>query len=201
MGHRHHPPAHSLFLLPMAWPSCTSTNAFASQSCVPQTQALKWRFGNTKFNTSEKQRKCSQRPHGTSTHPQALLTTLQCGGKEYRRLSCHRRRPMGAVFTAQKMLRCETEEAVGGPAGDVTCHAWHASSHSCNGDPTTLLPRCLPVRAPHSRANERLNEHPAEGKQLAVQTIPSLVNVPAAAPLARRRSLSSFSPVRHPRIK
>ncbi|RNC46346.1 hypothetical protein TcCL_NonESM03803 [Trypanosoma cruzi] len=201
MGHRHHPPAHSLFLLPMAWPSCTSTNTFASQSCEPQTQALKWRFGNTKFNTYEKQRTCSKRPHGSSTHPQALLTTLQCGGKEYRRLSCHRGRPMGAVFKAQKMPRCETEEFVGGPAGDVTCHAWHASSHSCNGEPTTRLLRCLSVSAPHSRANERLKEHPAEGKQLAVQTIPSLVNVPAAALLGKASLSSSLSPVCHSRMK
>ncbi|RNC42537.1 hypothetical protein TcCL_NonESM07814 [Trypanosoma cruzi] len=41
---------------------------------------------------------------------QALLTTLQCDGDEYRRLSCHRRRPMGAVFKAQKMPRCEAEK-------------------------------------------------------------------------------------------
>ncbi|RNC33788.1 hypothetical protein TcCL_Unassigned03481 [Trypanosoma cruzi] len=123
MGHRRHPPAHSLFLLPMAWPSFTSTNTFAAQLCVPLTQALKVLFGNPKFNTYEKQRTCLQRPHGSSTHPQALLTTLQCGGKEYRRLSCHRGRPTGAVSTAQKMPRCETEEALGRPAGDVTCHA------------------------------------------------------------------------------
>ncbi|RNC36570.1 hypothetical protein TcCL_Unassigned00433 [Trypanosoma cruzi] len=83
-------PTHSLFLLPMARPSFTSTNTPVPQLCVPLTQALKVRFGNPKFNTSEKQRKCSQRPHGSSTQPQALLTTLQCGGKEYRRLSCHR---------------------------------------------------------------------------------------------------------------
>ncbi|RNC51605.1 hypothetical protein TcCL_ESM11255 [Trypanosoma cruzi] len=108
---------------------------------------------------------------------------------------------MGAVSKAQKMPRCETEEAVGGPAGDVTCHAWHAPSHSRNGEPTTRLLRCLPVRATHTRANERLKEHPAEEMQLAVQTIPSLINVPAAALLARRRSLSSFSPVCHPRMK
>ncbi|RNC35112.1 hypothetical protein TcCL_Unassigned02034 [Trypanosoma cruzi] len=57
------------------------------------------------------------------------------------------------------------------------------------------------VRAPHSRANERLKEHPAEGTRLAVQTIPCLVNVPAAALLARRHSFSSLSPVRHPRMK
>ncbi|RNC58188.1 hypothetical protein TcCL_ESM04236 [Trypanosoma cruzi] len=98
----------------MAWPSCTSTNTFASHLCVPLTQALKVRFGNPNANTYKKQRKCSQRPHGSSTQPQALLTTLQCGRKEYKRLSCHRRRPMGAVFRAQKMPRCETEEAVGG---------------------------------------------------------------------------------------
>ncbi|RNC54160.1 hypothetical protein TcCL_ESM08439 [Trypanosoma cruzi] len=116
-------PAHSLFLLPMVRPSCISTNASVPQLCVPLTQALKVRFGNPKFNTSEKQRTCSQRPHGSSTHLPTLLTTLQCGGKGYRRLSCHRRRPMGAVTTAQKMPRFETEEFVGGPAGDVTCHA------------------------------------------------------------------------------
>ncbi|RNC36135.1 hypothetical protein TcCL_Unassigned00915 [Trypanosoma cruzi] len=122
-GPQTHPPAHSLFLLPMAWPSCTSANTPVRQLCVPLTQALKVLFGNPKFNTYEKQRTCSQGPHGTSTHLPTLLTTLQCGGKEYRRLSCHRRRPTGAVSTAQKMPRCETEEAVGGPAGDVTCHA------------------------------------------------------------------------------
>ncbi|RNC60384.1 hypothetical protein TcCL_ESM01886 [Trypanosoma cruzi] len=37
--------------------------------------------------------------------------------------------------------------------------------------------------------------------QLAVQTIPSLANVTAAALLARRRSSSSLSPVRHPRME
>ncbi|RNC36330.1 hypothetical protein TcCL_Unassigned00714 [Trypanosoma cruzi] len=107
----------------MVRPSCTSTNTSVPQLCLPLTQALKWRFGNPKFSTSEKQRKCSQRPHGSSTHLPTLLTTLQCDGEEYRRLSCHRRRPMGAFFTAQNMPRCETEEAVGGPAGNVTCHA------------------------------------------------------------------------------
>ncbi|RNF06402.1 hypothetical protein TcG_10469 [Trypanosoma cruzi] len=70
-------PTHSLFLLlPMAWPSFTSRNTPFSQLCVPLTQALKVRFGNPKFNTSEKQRTCSQRPHGSSTQPQGLLTTL-----------------------------------------------------------------------------------------------------------------------------
>ncbi|RNC51246.1 hypothetical protein TcCL_ESM11657 [Trypanosoma cruzi] len=59
------------------------------------------------------------------------------------------------------------------------------------------LLRCLPVRASHSRANE----HPAEGMQLAAQAIPSLANVTAAALLARRRSPSSLSPVRHPRME
>ncbi|RNF02787.1 hypothetical protein TcG_11543 [Trypanosoma cruzi] len=106
-------PTHSLSLLPMAWPSFTSINTPVPQLCVPLTQALMWRFGNPKFNTSEKQRTCSQRPHGSSTYPQALLTTLQCDKEEYRRLTCHRGRPMGAVFTAQKMPSCETEEAVG----------------------------------------------------------------------------------------
>ncbi|EAN83482.1 hypothetical protein Tc00.1047053510983.10 [Trypanosoma cruzi] len=124
-GPQTHPPTHSLFLLPMVWPSFTSTSTPVPQLCVPPTQALKVRFGNPKFNTYEKQRKCSQRPHGSSTHLQALLTTLQCDGEEYRRLSCHRGRPMGAVFTAQKMPRCETEEAVGEGrlAKSVTCHA------------------------------------------------------------------------------
>ncbi|RNC52084.1 hypothetical protein TcCL_ESM10735 [Trypanosoma cruzi] len=97
----------------MAWPSFTSTNTPVRQLCVPLTQALKWRFGNPKFSTSEKQRTCSQRPHGSSTHLPTLLTTLQCGGKEYRRLSCHRRRPVGAVFTAQKMPSCKTEKGGG----------------------------------------------------------------------------------------
>ncbi|RNC53257.1 hypothetical protein TcCL_ESM09433 [Trypanosoma cruzi] len=57
------------------------------------------------------------------------------------------------------------------------------------------------VPASHTRANGLLKEHPAEGMQLAAQTIPSLANVPTAAVLARRRSPSSLSPVRHPRME
>ncbi|RNC35511.1 hypothetical protein TcCL_Unassigned01598 [Trypanosoma cruzi] len=112
-------PAHWLFLLPMAWPSFTSRNTPVPQLCLPLTQALKVRFGNTKFNTYEKQRTCSQRPHGSSTQPQALLTTLQCDGEEYRRLSCHRRRPMGAVSTCIKCQGVKQKRF----AGDVTCDA------------------------------------------------------------------------------
>ncbi|RNE98418.1 hypothetical protein TcG_12752 [Trypanosoma cruzi] len=106
----------------MVRPSCTSTNTPVRQLFMPLTQELKLRFGNPKFNTYEKQRTCSQRPHGSSTHPQALLTTLQCGGKECRRLSCYRGRPMGAVSTAQKMPRCETEKGEE-LTEDVTRHA------------------------------------------------------------------------------
>ncbi|RNC32447.1 hypothetical protein TcCL_Unassigned04937 [Trypanosoma cruzi] len=77
-GPQTHLHTHSLFLLQMAWPSFTSTNTSAYHSSVPLTQAPKVRFGNPKFNTYEKQRACSQKPHGSSTQPLALPTTLQC---------------------------------------------------------------------------------------------------------------------------
>ncbi|RNE97123.1 hypothetical protein TcG_12701 [Trypanosoma cruzi] len=61
---------HSLFLLPMAWPSCTSRNTPFSQLCLPLTQALKVRFGNPKLSTPMKNRGHARRGH---TAPQRSL--------------------------------------------------------------------------------------------------------------------------------
>ncbi|RNC59476.1 hypothetical protein TcCL_ESM02924 [Trypanosoma cruzi] len=108
----------------MAWPSFTSTNTPVPQSCNLLTQALKMRFGNPKFNTYEKQRTCSQRPHGSSTHlpspPHDSL--MQWRGIQAALVS--QKTTNGSGFTAQKMPSCE-EEAVGEGrfAEGVTRHA------------------------------------------------------------------------------
>ncbi|RNC60383.1 hypothetical protein TcCL_ESM01885 [Trypanosoma cruzi] len=96
----------------MVWPSFTSTNTFAAQSCESLTQALKWRFGNPKFSTSEWQWKCSQRPHGSSTQPQALLRTLM-RWRGIQAALVSQKAANGSAVHMQKMPRCETEKGGG----------------------------------------------------------------------------------------
>ncbi|RNE97888.1 hypothetical protein TcG_12435 [Trypanosoma cruzi] len=186
----------------MAWPSFTSRNTPVPQLCLPLTQALKWRFGNPKFNTSEKQRTCSQRPHGSSTHLPTLLTTLQCDGEEYRRLSCtedgqwkqfSQRRKCQGVKQKRRWEKSSQGTSPATPDVRRLIRATGIQRHGCCG-------ACPRVHLTLGPMNASMSI-PAEEMQLAVQTIPSLVNVPAAALLARRRSLSSLSPVRHPRMK
>ncbi|RNC36918.1 hypothetical protein TcCL_Unassigned00084 [Trypanosoma cruzi] len=112
-GPQTHPPTHSLFLLPMAWPSFTSTNTFAAQSCEPPTQALKVRFGNPTFNTYEKQRIGSQRPHGSSTHLPSPPHDSLMRWRGIQAALVSQRAANGSGVRMQKTPRCETEKGGG----------------------------------------------------------------------------------------
>ncbi|RNC41448.1 hypothetical protein TcCL_NonESM08967 [Trypanosoma cruzi] len=184
----------------MVWSSFTSTETFAAQSCEFPTQALKVRFGNPKANTSDQQRRCSQRPHGSSTHPQALLTTRSCDGEEEKRLSRHKTWPMGAVSTCRecqvaKQKRQEECSQWTSPAtSDVRrlIRATENQRHGCCGACPCVHLTLGPMNAPRNILS-RASSWPCKQHQFLPTSQRPLF-------LARLRS-PSLSPVHHPRMK